>query len=240
MKLPEYDQPFSTYVTDWERALSDLTKYYRDRSSGHDSGMSEIASRLNVPSTLIWELQGHLLGRVYTGLVSVESSGLADKIINLWQEICPEKAYGMSTTTVLIINSQNELLLVKPLVKFGREVEKWRLPVGSVSQGETPISATRDAIIKQVSCSPELQNLVGIFTGSRGFNFVFVGQIANNQRLSPNRKLIDDAKYFPLLEGGTENLPSLIGNDELHNREMTINFIQTWLNKRVYPIDVLK
>lgn len=240
MKLPEHDQQFSTYVPDWEQALSDLTKHYRDRSDGHDSGMSEIASRLDVPRTLIWELQRHLLGRVYTGFVSVESSGLADKIINLWQEICPEKAFGMSTTTVLIINSQNELLLVKPLVKFGRDVEKWRLPGGSISQGETPISAIRSAIIKQVSCSPDLQNLVGIFTSQGRFNFVFVGQIANNQIPSPNHKLISDAKYFHLLGGGTENLPSLIGNDELYNRDMTINFVQAWLNKRVYPVDVLK
>lgn len=225
MKLPESEQQFPVYVTDWERALQDLEQYYRKRERG-DSPLPELASRLDTSGSFLWEVND---GRVSPGTF------LANKIIELWKKVCTESVIHVGITTILVINSKHELLLVKP---YPRD-EEWRLPADCIRQGETPVSAAQKAIFKQVSCSLYLQKIVGIFTDPKAINFVFTGQILNNQPFMPNRKIIDDAKYFSLKDnhGG---FPSLVRDKKLHEPQRTLDLINAWSGRCVYPIEILK
>lgn len=226
MRIPAESEkrfPGPGYSITGEQALQDLWQHY-EKVGGYYF-FSTLASRLD-------------LSRSYLRELSCEHAPLptsiADRIIEHWKKICAETVSHIGITTVLVRNSKQELLLVRPC-----QERKWRLPASYIHQGETPIYAAQMGIREQVSFIPPLETILGIYFDQRATNFVFAGQILNDEPPSPNPKLIEEAQYFSL-QDESSGLCLLDKNGKLDEPKWTFDLIHAWLNKWGCPIGVIR
>jgi 8-oxo-dGTP pyrophosphatase MutT (NUDIX family) len=121
-------------------------------------------------------------------------------------------------TGVLLLNSADEILMVKPNYKEG-----WLLPGGSVEENESPRAAGIREVKEEIGLDIEKPRLVSIdyIANTEGvgdaLRFIFFGGALSSEQVTNivlQKEELDEYRFFPLSEVHTVLSPRLVSRME--------------------------
>ncbi len=141
------------------------------------------------------------------------------------------------SAAVYIEDDKGRLLLLQQSAK--RKGRRWGPPAGGMHAHESPVDNAIRETKEEINVDVESLDVLGIYPTDRGnystgIGFVFRARIiAGEIRPSPDE--INDYRFFTATE-----IESLIREDMLYKPEYNLQGIKDWLEKRAYPLEIIR
>ncbi len=144
------------------------------------------------------------------------------------------------SSAVFIENENGDLLLLRHTTKLGSEDGyKWGPPAGGIEAHEDPLMAAIREVKEEIGVDVKLQNIIGIYSIDRGncasgLGFTFRGRVISG-KFGTDGIENDNWQYFQESE-----LTDLIEQGKLYKPEYNYRAIIDWMDRKSYPLDVVK
>jgi len=153
------------------------------------------------------------------------------------KEAKPERLPVSVSAAVFIEDDKGKLLLLQQAAS--RKGYRWGPPAGGMHPHESPVDTAMRETKEEINVDIELIDVLGIYPtdkggSSSGIGFVFRAKIITGE-IQPNPDEIKDCRFFSATE-----IESLIEEDMLYKPEYNLQSIKDWLEKRSYPLEIIR